>query len=224
MKVPAAARSIAWPPPTEPVKLTKSNAPAPISAGGGGVVEKHVLEHIGRHPRRVEGPGQPFAHQRRLARVFQHHRIARDQRRCDGVDRGQIRIVPGRDHQHHALRHAGDVAAKGRAVFDHGRGQRPGGDVRHVGRAFRDPAEFAAKSDRAAHLPGQFGHDASFIAPDGRPVAHQRDARVEWAGGPFGLGGAGAGDLEEGGLGVKRGALGIDRAVDRGNAANRTGA
>ena len=106
-KVPAAARSISWPPRTLPVKLMKSKARPRISSRGGRVVEEDVGEQPLRQVR--EGLRQPLAGERGLARVLQHHRVAGDQRRDDGVDRGQERVVPGRDDEDDAERLAGQV-------------------------------------------------------------------------------------------------------------------
>ena len=52
-----------------------------------------VEEDVGEDPlgQVRERLRQPLAGQRRLARVLQHHRVAGDQRRHDGVDRGQER-------------------------------------------------------------------------------------------------------------------------------------
>ena len=85
---------------------------------GGVVVEEHGLEHVLGHARPVEAFGEAFAHQQGLGRVFQHHRIARDERGHDRVDRGHVGVVPGRDHQHHAVRRAADEAAETVAVFE----------------------------------------------------------------------------------------------------------
>jgi hypothetical protein len=50
MKVPAAAFSMACPPPTEPVKLTKSTARFTNQRRRGVVIEHQVLEHISGTP------------------------------------------------------------------------------------------------------------------------------------------------------------------------------
>jgi hypothetical protein len=47
---------------------------------------------------------EALADQQRLRGVLQDHGRAGDQRRNDGVDRGEIRIVPRRDDHHHAER------------------------------------------------------------------------------------------------------------------------
>ena len=157
-KVPAAARSISWPPRTLPVKLMKSKARPAISSRGGGVVEEDVGEEPLGQVR--EGLRQPLAGERRLAGVLQHHRVAGDQRRDDGVDRGQERVVPGRDRRRRRpsgsrARYAAELVA----VLDHLRRQRPLGDPGHVGGALAHAAHLAAVADRPAHLPGELGDE-----------------------------------------------------------------
>jgi hypothetical protein len=77
VKVPAAAFSIACPPPTEPVKLTKPKELRGDQGFGRGMVKDDVLEHILGDACGVEGLGQAFADFQGLAGVFQDHRVAR---------------------------------------------------------------------------------------------------------------------------------------------------
>jgi len=59
-------------------------------------VLKHALGKTGG----TESFGKPLGHQRRLGRVLEQHDVAGQQRRHDGIDRRQQRIIPRRDHQH----------------------------------------------------------------------------------------------------------------------------
>ncbi|CUK06794.1 hypothetical protein RUE5091_02883 [Ruegeria denitrificans] len=82
------------------------------------MAEEHILEHIRRHARRMEGLRHPLAHQQGLGGVFQDHRIARDQRRGHRVDRRHVRVIPGRHHKHHPMREALDVTLE-RLILTH---------------------------------------------------------------------------------------------------------
>ena len=129
------------------------------------VREVQVLEHASRHARGCEGFEKTLGAQRRLVRVLEHHRVTRDQRRQHRVDRGQIGIIPGRHDDHHAQRHALDLAAEAGLVAGLHRGQRLGRHVQHVARALLEAADFTGRmTQRASHLPGDFGGDV--LAPD----------------------------------------------------------
>jgi hypothetical protein len=142
---------------------------------GAVVVEDDVLEDVRRHAALVERLGQPFAHEDRLARVLQHHGIPGDQRRDDGVDRGEVGVIPRRDDEDEAVGFALDAAVEAvRAFGDHG-GEGVLGDPRHVGGALVHAAEFAAEAGGAAHLPGEFLDDARLL------VAERGDARGDRA-------------------------------------------
>ena len=106
MNEPAAARSIARPPATEPVKLRRGRrSPAPSMRLGLLVAEDEVLEQALRaDPPRSNAIGETLAGSRVCAECLRMHRIAGHQRRNDGVDRREVGIVPRRDHQHHAER------------------------------------------------------------------------------------------------------------------------
>ena len=179
-----------------------------------GMVQHQILEHILRHTGSMEGLRETFAREQGLAGMFQHHGIARDQGGHDGVDRRQERVVPRRDHENHALGFAGDQTGGFGAVLDHFVGQRFGGDAGHVIGAFTHPAEFAAISHGAAHLPCQFGHDFgghAFECCD--PRQHGGDPRVKRQCSPRALCLARAGDSR---LRIGQGqcrAFGINRPV-----------
>ncbi len=159
------------------------------------MIQKDVLEHVLGDAGSGEGADQAFAGQQGLGGGLQHHRVARDQRRSDGVDGGQIGIIPGRDDQDKAVRFTVYAAFEGVAVLDDQRGQGVLGNVGHVVGAFVDAAEFAAVADRPAHHVRDFkrrvvGH----VAQRGDTGAHQVDAVRKGARGPVGLCGAGADD------------------------------
>ena len=116
-KVPAAARSMRRPPSTEPVKLMWSIWP-----------ERDQLFGVGMARERGSGTARPAARRACAAsakrsptssvcaRVLEDHRVAGHQRRDDRVDRGEVRVVPRRDHHHDAQRLARDEAGEARLV------------------------------------------------------------------------------------------------------------
>ena len=115
----------------------------------------HELEHALRQSGVLERLGEALRAQRRLIRVLQHHGVAGHERGHHRVHRGEIGVVPRRQHQHHAERLAADEAAE--AVL------RPGIEVRqclrcdrhHVARTLLEAAHLAGRlADRPAHLPG----------------------------------------------------------------------
>ena len=159
-KVPAAARSMRRPPSTEPVKLMWSIWPEAISFS----VSAWPRTRFWKRPRRQAGAlggfGEALADQQGLRGVLEDHRVAGQQRRDDRVDRGEVRIVPGRDHHHDAERLARDEAGEAGLVGELlERRERRLGDRDHVARALLDAALLAAEADRPAHLPGELGHD-----------------------------------------------------------------
>jgi hypothetical protein len=166
------------------------------------MVEDDVLEDVLRHPALVERVGQPFAHEDRLARVLQHHRVPGDQRRHDGVDRGEVGVVPRCDDEDEAVGLALDPPVEAvRRFSDHG-GEGLCGDPGHVGGALVHAAEFAAEAGRAAHLPGEFLDDAVLFVPErGNARGDARDAFFKGQRGPCGLRGLRAGDRGGGGFG-----------------------
>jgi hypothetical protein len=193
-------------------------------AFGAVVVEDDVLEDVGGHAALVERVGQPFAHEDRLARVLQHDRVPGDEGRDDGVDRGEVGVVPGCDDEDEAVGFALDPAVEAVRVLGDHRGQRLGGDPGHVGGAFVHAAEFAAEAGGAAHLPGEFLDDAVFLVPKrGDPRRHLRDALLERQRGPCGLRGLRAGDGGGCRLGRECRAFGVDPPVDGRDALDHLG-
>ena len=123
------------------------------------VAEIQVLEQALRQAGPVHRHLEALAGQHRLRRVLEQHRIAGHQRRHDGVDGGEIGIVPGRDDEHEADRLALDHAAEARLlVVGWDRLQALLRNRDHVARPLLDPAELAAVAHRAAHLLGDLGH------------------------------------------------------------------
>ena len=110
--MPAAARSIALPPATEPVKLTWSTLPERDQLLGLLVAEHEILEEALRQPGFVGGRLEALADEQRLRGMLQEHGVAGHQRRKDRVAGGEIGIVPRRDDEHDADRLALHVAAE----------------------------------------------------------------------------------------------------------------
>jgi hypothetical protein len=135
---------------------------------------------------------------------------------CFSVDGGQVGIVPGRDDHDHAQRLAPDHAAEGVAILDHHWRQRFASDIGHVVGAFLDPADLAAIADRAAHLPGNLGHDLVVQgAQPGDPGADQRDPLGQWPRRPVLLRRAGLGHSRINIGPARHRAFHIDLAIDR---------
>jgi hypothetical protein len=132
------------------------------------VAQVEVLEHALGQAGGLEGLGEALGAERRLGRVLEDHRVAGHERRHDGVDRGEVRVVPGRHDEDQAERIAPDEA--GEAFFRIGRhvgqGLRRGGD--HVARALLEAADLArALADRPAHLPGDLLGDLGLPGDEG---------------------------------------------------------
>ncbi len=70
--------------------------------GNTAMIEIENLKDAGRQPGLLGRSSDPFSDERRLLRVLEHDRIARDERRHQGVDRGQPRVVPWRDYENDA--------------------------------------------------------------------------------------------------------------------------
>ena len=93
------------PPSTEPVKLTWSILPEPISFSVCGVARARGSGTARRAARPSRTAcGEALADQQRLRGVLEDHRVARHQRRHDGVDGGEVGIVPRRDDHDDAER------------------------------------------------------------------------------------------------------------------------
>ncbi len=131
------------------------------------VVDDDVLKDLFRHSGRVERLGQTLADLQALAGMLEDHRIPGNERGGDGVDRGHVRIVPGRHDQDDAPGQALELAQEGVGVFNHGRCKTFGGDTGHIPHSLVEAAEFASVADRAAHLVSQFQrHAVGALADD----------------------------------------------------------
>ncbi len=183
--MPAAARSMVRPPATDPVKLTKSKAPAAIRSS---------VVRWSRNRLTNTSSGTPASTKARTMRspassvcVACLMTTALPAIRAGATVLMAVRygIVPRRDDEHHAERLAQDAAFEARAVLHHQRRQRALGDVGHVGGALADAAVFAAVADRPAHHPGELRHH--LVGHFAQPVdagAHQFDPLGQWPRGP----------------------------------------
>ena len=160
--------------------------------------------------------GEPLGAERRLLRVLQEHRVARHQRRHDGVDRRQVGIVPRRDDEHDADRIAANEAREPGLGADVDIGERLRCQRDHPARTLLEAAHFARRvADRAAHLPGEFLRDRVTIGNERVDErGHQARALGERASAPVALR---RDDTREGGSDLRIGGLSpfdIDRAVN----------
>ena len=216
--MPAAARSMARPPATEPVKLMWSIRPEPMSFSVCSMRQDEIVEETLGQAGAPERLGDTLADEQRLRGVLQDDGIAGEKAGHDSVDRGEIRIVPRRDHHHHADRLARDVAAEAGLLRRVIGLERLLGERRHGAYALLDAALLAAIADRPAHLPGELHGDV---------VVHRQE-RVEK--GEHVTPALGTGTALHFGsaararrharldIGIARNrALGIDRAVDGGD-------
>jgi hypothetical protein len=120
----------------------------------------HELEHARGQARQLQAFGEVFGAQRRLRRVLEDHRVARHEGRHHAVDRDQIRVIPGRDAEHHAQGFAVHEAREAllRARVEIRERLRRNRD--HVARAFQRAAHLVGRVARgAAHLPGELFGD-----------------------------------------------------------------
>ncbi len=108
MKRPAAARSMASPPGTEPVKQTWPMRGSRIIAGRGVMGQVNGLQQASRQASFGMRPGKGLRAKRGLLGMFQQHGIPGHEGRHDGIDRRQQGIVPWRDDQHNADRITAD--------------------------------------------------------------------------------------------------------------------
>ena len=137
---------------------------------------------VGR-PAFARARGEALGAERRLRGMLEHDRIAGEQGRNHAVDRDQVRIIPGRDRQHHAKRFAPHEALEVELRPRIDVGERVRGNRDHVPRTFERAAYFVGRvADRPTHLPGQFLRDrvALFLekfaeARQQRDAAHERD-------------------------------------------------
>src|SRR5690606_23494627 len=82
------------------------------------MVEENVLKHVRRHSSFGEGAHRALADQRSLRSVLQDDAVACNERRHDGIHRGQIRVVPWRDYEHDPMRLPYDCPQERIAVLD----------------------------------------------------------------------------------------------------------
>ena len=101
-----------------------------------------------------------LAAQRASRRMLHHDRVARQDCRHHHVHRGEQRIVPRGQIEHHAERRLGDAPHEPRLVARDDVGQRLFGDARHVARTKRHPIDLAARlSQGLAHHGGDVPRD-----------------------------------------------------------------
>jgi hypothetical protein len=127
-------------------------------AGGLVVAEMQELEDALRQAGGLEGLGIALGDERRLLRHLQDHRVAGEDRRHDGIHRGEPGIVPRRDDEHDADRLAADESPV--FVNDHIR-KCALGDRAHVHRPLLEAATDLVRrvGDRPAHLPRELFTD-----------------------------------------------------------------
>ena len=104
------------------------------------VVGVHVLQHAVGQPGGAERLFVALGTQQRLGGVFEHHRVAGEQRGHHDVDGGEVRIVPGRHHEHGAHRITADVALETVGGGAGNVGEFGGCDGGHVAGALLEPA------------------------------------------------------------------------------------
>ena len=121
--------------------------------------------------------------------MLEHDGIACDQRRQHGIDRCQIRKIPGCDDRDDAERHALDLARKAGLGTDIDRGEGLGRDPQQEARAFLEAAHLArSMADRSAHLPADLDGNLLGVGNEGVDgLAEQRAARRERNGMPGSL-------------------------------------
>ena len=135
-------------------------------------LEMQELEYALRQAGGLERFCVALGHQRRLRGHLQDHAVARQQRRNYRVHRGEPRVIPRRDYQHHAQRLAADEALETVFLWNREIGQRLFGDAAHVKSALLEAAAQLAGGlrHRPAHLPAQFRGELVCFAD--APVGH----------------------------------------------------
>ena len=124
------------------------------------MIQDEVLEQTVRQFCATECFGEAFADQQGLRGVLQDHAVAGHQGWNYRIDGGEVRIIPGCDDQDSAERLAFHLAFESCLGSGIDCGERFGRYRDHVAGTFFEAAQFAsAVANRAAHLPGQFGHD-----------------------------------------------------------------
>ena len=120
--------------------------------------------------------------------MFEQHRITRNQRGGQSIDRCHIGVVPRGNHQDHPMRDAFDHTAKSVTVFNDDIGQSISGDIGHIARALVEPAKFTTIAYGSTHLPSKFWHDGVIHRSDcGYASLHQSNTLREGTTRPNGL-------------------------------------
>jgi len=137
------------------------------------MIEHDVLEQPGRQFCAAKRLSETFADQQRLRGVLEDDAIAGHECRDDRVDRGQVGIIPRCDDQHGTQRLAFYLSLEAGFWAGIDRRQRFRRDGDHVARTLFETAQFSgAIAHRAAHLPGQLGHD--FVAHGDHRIYRRR--------------------------------------------------
>ena len=100
--------------------------------------------------------------------MLEHDGVAGHQRGNDGVDRGEIRVVPRRHDEHDAERFVPDEAREAFLLPDIDVGERGIGGRDHMARAFLDTGDLAGRMrDGTAHLPAELAGDLGLFRNEG---------------------------------------------------------
>ncbi len=159
MNVPAAARSMARPPFTDPVKLMKSKAPSPISVSVVAWSRKKFWKTSAGTPasakaRTIRSPTSSVCVACLITTALPA--ISAGATVLIAVRYG---IVPRRDDEDDAVRLPLDTPLELLALLDHHWRQRLLGNPCHVAAALVDAAELAAIAHRTSHHVGEFDDD-----------------------------------------------------------------
>src|SRR5213076_1045751 len=116
------------------------------------VIDVEELEHAIRQAGGCESLAVALGDEGRMLRHLQDHRVAGEERRHDGVHRGEPGVVPRREDQPHAERLAPDEALEARFFFNRKISESLFGDTAHVLDALMKAAADLAGAlrDRAA--------------------------------------------------------------------------
>jgi hypothetical protein len=133
-----------------------AHARVPHRVGRERVRHVHVLQEARRQPRLQRALAHALGHQRRLLGVLQQHRVAGQERRHHRVHRGEPGVVPRRQHQHHAHRHALDRAREACLGRQYVVAQGFLREPRHGPPAVQEAAQLTGRlGARPAHLRGE---------------------------------------------------------------------
>ena len=120
--------------------------------------------------------------------MFEKHRVTGNQGRNDRVHCRHVGVIPGRNHQHGAMRLAPNVAVKGGTVFDLDGSQPFFRQIGHHPGTLVHAPELAAIAHGPPHLPGQFFHDVVIhVTQPGDAVANPLNPVRKRQGGPVRL-------------------------------------